>query len=60
MEIDGIYYNLVKKVKTAEVTKNPSQYSGAVDIPATVDYDGVTYDVTSIEDRAFHKCSDLI
>ena len=60
VEIDGIYYNLVKKVKTAEVTKNPSQYSGAVDIPATVDYDGVTYDVTSIEDRAFHKCSDLI
>ena len=58
-EIDGIYYNLITKAKNAGVIENPNKYSGAVDIPATVDYDGVTCDVTSIEDRAFSHCSGL-
>ena len=58
VEIDGIYYNLVKKAKQAEVTENPRiNYSGAVDIPATVDYDGITYNVTSIGDGAFSECT---
>ena len=59
VEIGGIYYNLVKKTQ-AEVTSNPKQYSGAVVIPATVDYDGVTYDVTSIGEEAFRGCSGMI
>ena len=58
VEIGGIYYNLVKKTQ-AEVTSNPKQYSGAVVIPATVDYDGVTYDVTTIGERAFSGCSGM-
>ena len=58
VEIGGIYYNLVKKTQ-AEVTSNPKQYSGAVVIPATVDYDGVTYDVTSIGEEAFYRCSGM-
>ena len=60
VEIDGIYYNLVKKAKLATVTyrgeNNTSykgEYSGSVNIPATIIYEGVTYDVTTIGDYAF-------
>lgn len=61
-EIDGIYYNLVTKAKTAEVTySNPlyNSYSGSIEIPSTVDYEDVTYNVISIGDNAFNKCSGL-
>jgi hypothetical protein len=59
VEIDGIYYNLVTKVKQAEVTSNPNKYSGNVSIPESVKYDGVDYSVTSIGERAFEYCSGL-
>lgn len=56
VEIDGIYYNLVTKIKQAEVTENPNKYTGTVNIPETVTYNGVTYSVTSIGDNAFRYC----
>ena len=56
VEIDGIYYNLVTKIKQAEVTKNPNKYTGTVNIPETVTYNSVTYSVTSIGDKAFYDC----
>lgn len=59
VEIDGIYYNLVTKIKEAEVTSNPNKYIGTVNIPETVSYNGVTYSVTSIEDWAFSRCPGL-
>lgn len=59
VEIDGIYYNLIKKTKTAEVTSNPNKYSGAVDIPPSVTYEDETYRVTSFDSYAFSKCSGL-
>ena len=59
VEIDGIWYNLVSKVRQAEVTSNPSKYSGAVNVPATVTYNDVTYSVTSIGNTAFENCSSL-
>lgn len=59
VEIDSIYYNLVSKVKTAEVTSNPKKYSGAVDIPENVTYNDVTYSVTKIGNNAFSDCSNL-
>ena len=60
IEINGIYYNLVSKVKTAEVTKKPSgYYSGVVNIPKTVTYGGITYDVIMIGDNAFFNCLSL-
>lgn len=55
VEIDGIYYNLVTKAKQAEVTENPNKYTGTVNIPETVTYNGVTYSVTSIGENAFTK-----
>ena len=59
VEIDGIYYNLVSKVKTAEVTSNPNKYSGKVAIPKTVTYGGKEYSVTSIGESAFYRCNGL-
>ena len=59
VEIDGIYYNLDSEAKEAEVTSNPNYYSGRVDIPASIAYDGVEYSVTSIHSEAFSFCSAL-
>lgn len=55
VEIDGIWYNLVSKAKVAEVTKNPNKYTGTVNIPEKVTYNGVDYDVTSIGSAAFQN-----
>ena len=35
VEIDGIYYNLVSKIKTVEVTGTPQKNKGVVAIPVT-------------------------
>ena len=59
VEIDGIYYNFVLKAKLAEVTSNPNDYSGTVNIPETVSYNGITCSVTSIGSRAFYYCKGL-
>ena len=62
VEIDGIYYNLVSKIKSAEVTQKPSgNYRGSINIPETVTYngDGQTYTVTSIGNWAFSYCPGL-
>ena len=59
VEIDGIWYNLVAKTKQAEVTSKSEGYSGVVNIPETVTYNGVIYDVTSIGDEAFYNCTGL-
>ncbi len=59
-EIDGINYNIVTEAKTAEViAKSSGSYSGDIVIPATVEYDGVVCDVTSIGSKAFYNCSGL-
>ena len=66
VESDGSWYNLVSKVKQAEVTfKGDSydsyndEYSGSITIPATVTHNGVEYSVTSIGDYAFFACWSL-
>ena len=42
------------------MTSNPDEYySGAIDIPATVTYNDITYSVTSIGYQAFRDCSGL-
>ena len=52
VEIDGIWCNLVSKIKQAEVTYKGSsyneysnEYSGSITILATVTYGGVEYSV---------------
>ena len=60
VEVDGIYYNINKKVKTAEVTHNGSgSYYGAVAIPETITIEDEVYNVTSIANEAFFFCSGL-
>ena len=66
VKIDGIYYNLDKEAKTAQVTSGDSKYTGEVTIPESIIHEGVTYpvtsiggDVTSISSRAFYDCSGL-
>ena len=60
VEIDGIYYELVSKIKEAIVKqKSSGYYSGNVVIPASVTYDGAEYSVTSIGGSAFYNCSGL-
>ena len=64
-EVDGIYYDITSST-TVEVTYQgdgydsySNEYTGAVIIPATITYNGVVYNVTSIGERAFVDCSSL-
>ena len=60
VEIDGINYDLVSKLKQATVIKKSSgKYSGEVVIPETVEYNGTVCNVTSIGEFAFGWCSGL-
>ena len=54
-EIDGIKYYVNTDKQTAEVRYK--SYSGAVVIPETIEYEGVTCNVTSIGDHAFENCN---
>ena len=65
--VDGIYYNYLDgKTNEVEVTYRgrfyydySNEYSGSVTIPSTVTYNGTTYSVTSIGERAFSDCTGL-
>ena len=59
VEINGVYYNLIEKIKVAEVTKHPNLYKGDVTIPDTVEYEGKMYRVTSIGNESFIECAGL-
>ncbi|MBQ9077660.1 MAG: leucine-rich repeat protein [Muribaculaceae bacterium] len=61
-EVDGIYYNVTDETaKTVEVTYRDGidDYTGSINIPSSVTYNGSTYSVTSIGDSAFRFCSNL-
>ena len=59
VKIDGIYYNLISKGKTAEVTSGEVKYSGEVVIPSSITVEGQEYPVAIIGNRAFYGCSKL-
>ena len=59
VKIDGIYYNLISKGKTAEVTWGEEKYSGSITIPSSIKVNDVEYTVTSIGVNAFYECSGL-
>ncbi len=60
VEIDGINYELVAKVKQATViAKSSGKYSDEVIIPESVTHEGTAYSVTSIGKEAFKFCSGL-
>ncbi|MBO4804237.1 MAG: leucine-rich repeat protein [Muribaculaceae bacterium] len=60
-EVDGIYYNVTGSgtVEVTYMTSNYDSYSGEVNIPPTVTYDGVTYTVTAIGNNAFRLSESL-
>jgi len=66
-KVDGIYYEILSASnKTVWVTyyddsngTKYSNYSGSVNIPATVTYNGTSYSVTAIGISAFINCSGL-
>lgn len=68
-EIDGFYYNLNKADKTATMTYlyfannesfgNIHLYSGEINIPSQVTYEGVTYTVKTIGHDAFYGYCDI-
>lgn len=51
-EIEGLYYNLNTTSQTASVAGGLN-YNTVVVIPNEIEYNGVTYPVTSIDDNAF-------
>ena len=62
-EVNGIYYytsniTSINAIVTYQ-SYNTSDYTGSVTIPETVTYNGTTYSVTSIGERAFSGCSGL-
>ena len=65
VQIGDLYYNLNADDLTAEVTYqeqlSPTNYSylTVVNIPESVEYNSVTYSVTSIGSNAFYGCSGL-
>ena len=60
VEIDGINYELVSKLKQATVIeKSSGKYSGEVVIPESVEHEGAAYSVTSIGNSAFPDCDGL-
>ena len=62
-EVDGIYYSISseadKEVSVTYKTNNYNSYSGVVNIPTSVNYNGETYTVKSIGGYAFEGCVDL-
>ena len=60
VQIGNLYYDLKEATKTAEVTQMPNgKYNGSITIPSSIGYENLTYNVTSIGDYAFYKCSGL-
>ena len=65
-KIDDLYYNLNAENLTGEVTyekyNSSSNYSGlsTTEIPASVVYNDVTYNITSIGESAFSGCSNIL
>ena len=65
-EVDGIYYDITDSTdKKVAVTyrgnyyDDYNEYTGSVVIPESVEYDGITYNVTSIGNYAFSSCTSL-
>ena len=45
VEVDGIYYKLITKIKVAEVTNGDNQYSGDITIPSSIKVNDLEYTV---------------
>lgn len=59
VKIDGIWYEVIAKIKKAEViaSTDGTMYTGDMVIPEKITCDGIEYSVTSIGNSAFSHCS---
>lgn len=63
--VGGIYYKegnnatVIVTYRGGSASQYHNEYSGVVNIPSTVTYNGVTYSVTEIGDYAFYYCTGL-
>ena len=55
--VNGINYSFNSSAKTAKIKSG--SYSGNINIPSTVYYNGTTYSVTEIGQYAFSQCSGM-
>ena len=60
-EVDGLYYNILSEnqVEVTYKNENGNSYSGILVIPEKVQYGGKEYNVSSIGEKAFYKCTEL-
>ena len=62
-EVDGIYYSITSEedltIAVTYESRYSSIYTGMIEIPRSVTYDGNIYNVTSIDFYAFQSCSNL-
>lgn len=66
-EVDGVYYNIANEtLKTCNVTfqgtsftQYSNEYCGNIIIPKSVNYNGVEFIVTTIENYSFYGCTEL-
>ena len=59
-KVGDIYYTVVTKAKTAEVTYGEEPYMGEIVIPETILFNDETYTVTVIGNDAFKNCAELL
>ena len=59
IEVDGIYYNLIKETKTVEVTWGDGKYSGEIIIPESITFKDTEISVSGIGAEAFCDCFNL-
>jgi len=68
-EVNGYFYKITSSVTTnrtvaitykgSNVSEYTNEYSGAISIPSSVTYNGISYKVTSIDQNAFKYCTDV-
>lgn len=60
-DVDGLCYNIISSDQVEVTYRNPDggSYSGNLNIPETVIYNGIVYHVTKIGRCAFEDCSGL-
>lgn len=61
-QINGVWYKLVTTLKTGEVISpmDGSKYSGTVNIPGFIKYNGDIYEIATISEAAFMDCDELV
>ena len=60
VQVGDLWYNLDDTAPVATVVSSQGEsYSGDIVIPATIEYGGVTYNVTTIGENAFKECSNI-